>query len=87
METITYRKKEYSVGFSHERPMKDSVVQPKGGVTTAFIKGKTGKILLSASAECSKKDTYSKSKGRVIALGRLAKLTTKKKISLFRKGD
>jgi len=76
--------KEYKIKYIHERCTRPAtiyeyekfglmdIVVPKGGRTIAFI-GDIDSPIEMAEVECSKKDSYDKKFGRMIATGRLLK--------------
>lgn len=64
------------VEFSHNRRRSSAhVIEPRGGVTTAYIyEDKVeGRVLATAQAHCSDEDNYNKKIGRQISLGRALK--------------
>ena len=84
LRKIKIKNKEYKVKYIHERKWhycdtdeammgEDDFILPKGGTTIAFITDKDNNVITCGIAECSKKDTYDKNFGRMIATGRLLK--------------
>ena len=74
---IRLNEKNYPIRFEHIRTDKiNGDVQPKGGETVAYIRIEDS--IYSASSLCSKKDIFSKERGRVISSGRLVKFLTHK---------
>jgi len=74
MYEITYKETPYLVKFRHERELNGDEILPKGGKTVAYIVlDKESGESISAEALCSKKDTFNKVLGRIVALGRLKK--------------
>lgn len=62
---------------SHEWKERGLQPEPRGGLTTAKVVFEDGSVV-NASAECSKKDNYSKQIGRDIALGRALRRKTER---------
>lgn len=83
VEYATHNGKEYKVRYAHQRVVDEEtgLFNPKGGATVAYIsdsrEDNPQPPLVSALAECSEHDTYDKSRGRVISLGRLRKKLAK----------
>jgi len=85
LEKIKYGNEEYKVKYIHQRQTRPATVQeweeygvrdvalPKGGTTIAYIGQDFDNRIAEGRVDCSKKDSYSKKFGRMIATGRLLK--------------
>lgn len=88
VDSIEYNGKRYRVDYKHQRVLSGRStrntpeISPNGGMTVGYItlyKDKDGHGLggLTAAAVCSKKDVYSKHKGRELCKGRLLSMLVK----------
>lgn len=60
-----------NIKFIHCRVVRDGKIQPKGGLTIAYVLNDTFKVVGYAAAKCHERDHYNKRVARAKSAGRL----------------